>query len=406
MPQKSKRKIQTLELLLSLIFLAVWLLIVSERNPADTLLWKKMEDKLPLNMEIWKSAGEDLLKGAQKELIPFLGYENCIGGNHVMLPFMRGAVQKELFPLQQYSIDYWNGNDWFSSVHGDVVPEYFKEADDAPVEDKKTNPGVMETKGAGESYTEKQLTSYDFLLRNFYIVDETARMTREDLVGESLIKKDMSVKLSGKKPLVFIYHTHGSETYREEKGKVGSVLEVGEALKKELETNYGISVIHDTTIYDRINGELDRNAAYDYAGDSVSMTLRKYPSIKVVLDVHRDSVEDSIRLVTKIGGRKTAQIMFFNGVSRLKDGELEYLYNPNKRDNLAFSLQMQLLAAKYYPGFTRKIYIKGYRYNLHLVKRAMLVEVGAQNNTVSEAKNAMKPLAELLYRLLSGELRV
>ena len=56
-----------------------------------------------------------------------------------------------------------------------------------------------------------------------------------------------------------------------------------------------------------------------------------------------------------------------------------------------------------YPDLTRKIYIKGYRYNLHLVKRAMLVEVGAQNNTVKEAENAMKPLAEMLYRLLSGE---
>lgn len=64
---------------------------------------------------------------------------------------------------------------------------------------------------------------------------------------------------------------------------------------------------------------------------------------------------------------------------------------------------MQLLCGKYYPDLTRKIYIKGYRYNLHLVKRAMLVEVGAQNNTVKEAENAMKPLAEMLYRLLSGE---
>ena len=95
--------------------------------------------------------------------------------------------------------------------------------------------------------------------------------------------------------------------------------------------------------------------------------------------------------------------MFFNGVSRLKSGELGYLYNPNKAENLAFSLQMQLLAAKYYPDLTRKIYIKGYRYNLHLAKRAMLIEVGAQNNTVTEAKNAMIPLAELLYRELSGE---
>ena len=209
--------------------------------------------------------------------------------------------------------------------------------------------------------------------------------------------------MKGEDPLVLIYHTHGSETYKKENGKTGSVIDVGKRLKKELEEKYGIKTIHDTSIYDQVNGELDRNAAYNYAGDSVAATLKKHPSIKVVLDLHRDSVEDSIHLVTEIDGKKTAQIMFFNGVSRLKSGEIDYLYNPNKSANLAFSLQMQLLAAKYYPDYTRKIYIKGYRYNLHLAKRAMLVEVGAQNNTVTEAKNAMVPLAELLYRLLSGE---
>ena len=84
-------------------------------------------------------------------------------------------------------------------------------------------------------------------------------------------------------------------------------------------------------------------------------------------------------------------------------GDFVFLYNPNKEAMLAFRLQMQLLCGKYYPDLTRRIYIKGYRYNLHLAKRAMLVEVGAQNNTVEEAKNAMKPLAEMLYRILSGE---
>ena len=91
------------------------------------------------------------------------------------------------------------------------------------------------------------------------------------------------------------------------------------------------------------------------------------------------------------------------GSAVLQKKEISDISNPNKEGNLAFSLQMQLLCGKYYPDLTRKIYIKGYRYNLHLVKRAMLVEVGAQNNTVKEAENAMKPLAEMLYRLLSGE---
>lgn len=102
-------------------------------------------------------------------------------------------------------------------------------------------------------------------------------------------------------------------------------------------------------------------------------------------------------------GKKTAQIMFFNGLSRNTKGAIEYLYNPYILDNLAFSFQLQLKAAKEFPGFTRKIYLKSYRYNLHLKPKSLLIEVGAQNNSLQEAKNAMEPLAEILFDLLMGE---
>jgi stage II sporulation protein P len=76
--------------------------------------------------------------------------------------------------------------------------------------------------------------------------------------------------------------------------------------------------------------------------------------------------------------------------------------NPYLEDNLAFSFQMQLAAAEYYPDFTRKIYLKGYRYNMHYCPKSLLVEVGAQNNTLEEAKNAMEPLADVLSKVLTG----
>ena len=94
--------------------------------------------------------------------------------------------------------------------------------------------------------------------------------------------------------------------------------------------------------------------------------------------------------------------MFFNGLSQTPDGPVEYLENPYREDNLAFSLQMQLNAQAYFPGFTRKIYLKGLRYNLHLRPRSALIEVGAQTNTFEEALNAMEPLAELLDMVLQG----
>ena len=79
---------------------------------------------------------------------------------------------------------------------------------------------------------------------------------------------------------------------------------------------------------------------------------------------------------------------------------MDYLANPYIEDNLALSFQMQLAAAEYYPGLTRKIYLKGYRYNLHLKPKSMLVEVGAQTNTFQEALNAMEPLSDILGLVL------
>ena len=122
----------------------------------------------------------------------------------------------------------------------------------------------------------------------------------------------------------------------------------------------------------------------------------------MILDIHRDGVADNLHLAAKVDGKSTAQIMFFNGLSQTPDGPVEYLENPYREDNLAFSLQMQLNAQAYFPGFTRKIYLKGLRYNLHLRPRSALIEVGAQTNTFEEALNAMEPLAELLDMVLQG----
>ena len=96
--------------------------------------------------------------------------------------------------------------------------------------------------------------------------------------------------------------------------------------------------------------------------------------------------------------------MFFNGLSRTRQkGDIDYLPNPYVNDNLAFSFQMKLKAEEYYPGLTRKNYINGYRYNMHLRPRTLLIELGAQNNTLEEAMNACDPIAHLLDLVLSGE---
>ena len=148
-------------------------------------------------------------------------------------------------------------------------------------------------------------------------------------------------------------------------------------------------------MYDIINGQLDRSNAYETRRRPLRPVLEANPTVEVVIDLHRDGVAEGTHLVTEVDGKPTAKIMYFNGLSRTRtNGDIEYLYNPYIQDNLAFSLQMQLASESMYPGFARHIYLRGYRYNLHLMPKSLLIEAGAQTNTVEEMRNAMEVLAE------------
>lgn len=256
------------------------------------------------------------------------------------------------------------------------------------------------------SYMQEKLADYDYIKNHFYVVDSTTNVSREELNGQDLASMDLTINTEEKNFKVLIYHTHGTENFKDsEPGKVeDTVIGVGDYLTHLLEEDYGVAVYHDTTAYDMTGGELDRSAAYDYAREGVQKILAEYPSIDVVIDLHRDGVAEDTYLITEIGGKKTAQVMLLNGVSRLnKNGDISYLPNPYKTENLAFSLQMYLTAQANYESFVRKIFVKGYRYNLDLKPRSLLVEVGSQTNTVEEAKNAMEPLSAILYKVLSGK---
>ena len=150
-------------------------------------------------------------------------------------------------------------------------------------------------------------------------------------------------------------------------------------------------------------GELERSAAYDYARAYLEPFLQENPDIQVIIDLHRDGVPEGRHLVTEINGKPTAQILFYNGLSyTTSKGTLDYLPNPYIQQNLAFSFQLEYQAAEYYPEFYRGIYLAGYRYNLHLRPRSLLLEAGAQTNTVQEVKNAMEPFADILDKVLQG----
>ena len=258
----------------------------------------------------------------------------------------------------------------------------------------------------GKIYTKAQLYNTNFLLKNFYVVESTARLLPSEIDGRKLLNQDLTISLNGKKPKILIYHTHASETFKDSRqgNYDDTVVGVGSYLKELLEEEYQIPVYHDTTIYDIIDGKLDRSRAYNVALNGVEKILKENPSIDVVIDLHRDGIDEKTHLVTTVNGKQTAKIMFMNGISRSsKNGDISYLYNPNKEANLAFTLQMQVDVEKKYPDLMRKIYVKTYRYNLHVKPRSALVEVGANTNTLQEAKNAMIPLADMLHDVLIGK---
>lgn len=251
----------------------------------------------------------------------------------------------------------------------------------------------------------KENKDVSYLWNHFYIIDSTTSVTRDLFDVEKMLGRNMTLPAQAGKKQILIYHTHGeSEKFQDSrKGKESdSIVGVGSVLAEELEKR-GYGVYHDKTKYDLIQGNLDRSKAYNASLDGISQIMKENPDIQVTIDLHRDSVGKNKHTYTMVDGKKTAIVMFFNGMSRTKSGKIKYLSNPNLEANLSFSLQLKCHAMELYEGFTKPIYLKGYRYNLHVAERALLVELGNENNTVEEAKNAAAPLAQVIADVLSGE---
>ena len=259
----------------------------------------------------------------------------------------------------------------------------------------------MNTK-QGVEYTLEQMKDINFLVRNFYIVESSTRVTDHLFDAEKLLGKDMTIKQKNEKPQILIYHTHSQEDYIDSRPGVpeDTVVGVGTFLKNILEEQYGYNVIQDKTQYDIKNGKLDRNLAYKYALAGIEKILKENPTIEVVIDLHRDALK---KRSTMIDGKEVAQVMLLNGLSRDQNGPLAGLDNPNLQENLAFSLQLQLKSQDKYPGLFYKNYLKPLRFNLHVRPKAILMELGTEENTLQSARNAMVPFAEILDDVLQGK---
>lgn len=204
-----------------------------------------------------------------------------------------------------------------------------------------------------------------------------------------------SRKFDATKPLILIYHTHTTECYnpQDKDGEYYStdpnenVLRIGEELKKELETKYGIAVIHDTAVYNipKILG------AYAKSRPDVSKYLKKYPSLVIAIDLHRDGFDKNASKNLKgietalIGTEKYARVMFVVGTS---------YKNYKKNDVLVTKINDTF--NYYYPKFSRGLYFRKGVFNQDLSSKVMLMELGSSKNSLSEALNSVKVIAKVL----------
>jgi len=255
-----------------------------------------------------------------------------------------------------------------------------------------------------------EFTSLDVLRTRMYTVNPCTRMTYADFDVERFIATDLRIDqqaaLAGK-PVVLIFHTHSTEMFvdSDPADKFTGIVGVG-AYLAQLLNDMGIPTIHMTNRWDVVNGQSMIRGAYERQEADIRAMLERYPSIEVIIDMHRDGLPDGApKLLTTIDGQPAAQIMFFNGLSQLNvngvNVPIASLPNPNLPYNLAFSFQMQMAANDMFPGFTRRIFLRAYRFSLHFLPKSLLIEVGAQNNTFQEAINAMRPLADVLAAVVN-----
>lgn len=219
---------------------------------------------------------------------------------------------------------------------------------------------------------------------------------------QAWISQPLSLTLQGEKPTVLIVHSHGTESYVNQEGyqesgyyrtknKSYNVVSIGEALKEVLEAG-GLHVVHDTTMHD----DPSYNAAYNQSRKSVQQYLEEYPTISLVLDIHRDAVTDSkgqqAAMTVKKDGKEIAQLMLVVGT----DARLSH---PGWPENMSLAVKLHALLEKNTPGICRPISFRFQRFNQDLSPGALLVEVGAAGNTREEALEAVKILGETILQL-------
>ena len=216
-----------------------------------------------------------------------------------------------------------------------------------------------------------------------------------------------SIEKNSKEPQILIYHTHATESYMptadmpydpgyswRTTDKNSNMVAVGKVMADTL-NKLGYNTVQDTTLHDYPS----YNGSYDLSRETVEKWLEKYPSIKIVLDIHRDAVERGgavINPVTRINGTKYAQIMIISGCDN------GYMNMPDYTENLKFATNLQNTIAKDWPGLVRPVLFDYRHYNQDMSTGSLLVEIGTHGSTLGQAKNSRQAFAVSLAAMLDN----
>ena len=281
------------------------------------------------------------------------------------------------------------------SGEGDLMEQDGEDEEQPQLTPSGQGEGIVEMTGKGKEGS-KYLREGEVYVYNRTSFDLDASVLREGTVDVNL----------GEGPQILIVHSHGSEAYSQNDGDTyeesdpyrttdctHNVVKVGEEIATVFRA-HGFQVIHDTTLFDYPS----YNEAYDRSKAAVEQWLEKYPTIQVVLDVHRDALEGSggeiYKMVSTEAGEKVAQVMLVIGSS---GGGADF---PRWKDNLAFAVLLQRNLVRGYTSLARPIVLRNSRYNQQLLPGSILVEVGGHGNTLTEAIAGARLWADNVARTL------
>lgn len=336
-----------------------------------------------------------------------------------VIAFLTYTTVKGLF-LSTDSISVLNTENNASNVKNDNSTESITQESNAEKIDISSDVPVSDTVSESESVTvaasgvvagkiiEKFISPYtaNTNYKNIYLKNNTNLTI--DIKEFADANLNFAIEKSGE-PQVLIMHTHTTESYimhnenyytntdaSRSTDNEYNMAALGKIVSDKLNTA-GIVTLHDTTQHDYPS----YNKSYSRAAETIKSYTQKYPSIKIVIDLHRDAIAandtDKVKITTEIGGKKAAQIMLVMGSESGKVTDF-----PNWKENLKLATKLQQTLETDYPTLARSIHFTSQCYNQRLTTGSMLIEIGTDGNTFDEAKYSAELLADSLIKLLNS----